>query len=157
MLRIKISDIQPQGLELDVKVPGDSIALEGDELKAITAISVKAKIEKVGHTIIARSLIQSVYAGNCSRCLEPASQPWKNSYIFNFSVDPTTEFIDLSEEVRQELILNLPVRLLCAEACKGICVGCRVNLNTEECKCKTLNSKLSTNSKFKIQNPKKFT
>ena len=135
MLKIKISDIQPQGLDLNVQVPGDTIGLDVEELKAITEIAIKAKIEKVGQMVIVRATIQCAYAGSCGRCLEPASSSWKNSYIFNFPFTPATEFIDLSEEVRQELILNLPLKLLCGDTCQGIWAGCKVNLNTEKCKC----------------------
>jgi uncharacterized protein len=43
--------------------------------------------------------------------------------------------IDLSEAIREEIILNIPMKNICDTNCKGICVGCGVNLNNEECQC----------------------
>jgi len=43
--------------------------------------------------------------------------------------------VDLSEKVREALILDLPIRLLCDEGCKGLCPQCGANRNLEECRC----------------------
>ena len=44
--------------------------------------------------------------------------------------------VDLSAIVDDLIMINSPVSFLCAEDCKGICLGCGVNLNDEQCKCK---------------------
>ena len=46
------------------------------------------------------------------------------------------ETIDLEPAVRQALILSLPIRPLCSEACKGLCPYCGQNLNIKKCDCK---------------------
>ena len=43
--------------------------------------------------------------------------------------------IDLSEEVRQSLILEIPNWPLCSEECKGLCPQCGENLNLVDCGC----------------------
>jgi uncharacterized protein len=58
---------------------------------------------------------------------------WSTDFTLIFDIDKQEEFIDISEDVRQELILNLPARVLCQENCKGLCVDCGVNLNNQEC------------------------
>jgi uncharacterized metal-binding protein YceD (DUF177 family) len=43
--------------------------------------------------------------------------------------------VDRTDEIREELLLSVPMRFLCSEECQGICPGCHVNLNAEKCKC----------------------
>ena len=44
--------------------------------------------------------------------------------------------IDLAGPVREEIILNLPIKKICSPNCPGICSRCGVNLNKEKCTCK---------------------
>jgi uncharacterized protein len=46
------------------------------------------------------------------------------------------EAIDLSELLREQFYLVLPMKPLCRESCKGLCPQCGVNLNVETCACK---------------------
>ena len=43
--------------------------------------------------------------------------------------------LDLDGLVRNELILNLPMKVLCKKNCKGICPKCGQDLNEGECGC----------------------
>ncbi|HHY38618.1 MAG TPA: DUF177 domain-containing protein [Clostridia bacterium] len=43
--------------------------------------------------------------------------------------------IDFKEAVRQNLILALPMKFVCREACRGLCPVCGKNLNEGECGC----------------------
>jgi uncharacterized protein len=45
-------------------------------------------------------------------------------------------YIDISEEVRSELIIRVPVKPLCDAACKGLCPSCGADLNETSCSCK---------------------
>ena len=43
--------------------------------------------------------------------------------------------IDLDPYVYEEVMLNVPMRPLCREECKGICPTCGKNRNAEPCDC----------------------
>jgi uncharacterized protein len=43
--------------------------------------------------------------------------------------------LDLTESVRQELLVNLPIHVLCRPDCRGICPECGADRNTEPCQC----------------------
>jgi uncharacterized protein len=45
------------------------------------------------------------------------------------------EEIDLSEIIREMLLLDIPLRYLCSESCKGLCPRCGRNLNVDSCAC----------------------
>lgn len=52
-----------------------------------------------------------------------------------YAIPPRTRELDLSEAVREELILAVPEYVLCRESCRGICAGCGTDLNTGTCRC----------------------
>lgn len=43
--------------------------------------------------------------------------------------------LDLSELVRQLVAMNMPVRALCREDCRGLCPTCGADLNEAACGC----------------------
>ena len=47
----------------------------------------------------------------------------------------TGEKIELASFFEDQIILDVPVRILCDEACRGICCHCGENLNQEACRC----------------------
>lgn len=44
--------------------------------------------------------------------------------------------LDLSEVVRQNLVLAIPMSPLCSSRCRGLCPSCGANLNAEPCTCR---------------------
>lgn len=42
---------------------------------------------------------------------------------------------DITDAVRESIILALPISPLCREDCRGLCPGCGADLNTETCRC----------------------
>lgn len=95
------------------------------------------------------------FTGRCSRCLEDYDFTLDRSFAFVLTPDPaksergaeelrrddlglsyySTDEINLAPLVAEQVMLALPTRPLCAEDCRGLCVGCGVNLNRESCNC----------------------
>lgn len=88
----------------------------------------------------------------CGRCLEPVKIPFHLSIERTLDMNRSEEeriaeldeqpyltgyHLDIDQLVRDELLLNLPMKVLCDEDCKGICNSCGVNLNHETCECET--------------------
>ncbi|MDD5195443.1 MAG: DUF177 domain-containing protein, partial [Candidatus Omnitrophica bacterium] len=46
------------------------------------------------------------------------------------------EYLTVDNDIREEVLLNFPMKVLCKPDCKGLCPGCGANLNNEVCKCK---------------------
>jgi uncharacterized protein len=92
---------------------------------------------------------------SCSRCLEPFQLPVDVAFDLRFL--PATEMatqderevqeddfeisyyrddqIDLNELLREQFYLELPMKPLCVEGCRGLCPQCGTNLNTGTCTC----------------------
>jgi uncharacterized protein len=91
----------------------------------------------------------------CSRCLEPFRFPLDLAFDQRYLPQPDAspdeerevveedletsfyrdEQIDLNELLREQFYLALPMKPLCREDCRGLCVQCGTNLNTATCDC----------------------
>ncbi len=58
--------------------------------------------------------------------------------------------LDLSELIKEQIILNIPMKPLCNELCKGICLKCGADLNYDKCSCgeKEIDPRLEILKKF---------
>lgn len=83
----------------------------------------------------------------CSRCLEEIvkeeSKHFSHTLVTELNDDYSDEYVvvednklDVTELVFTDIILELPIKILCSADCKGICQGCGKNLNKEKCVCK---------------------
>ncbi len=120
-----------------------------DELCNIPSAVIDLPIKVVGtvsltgeHSAYVEGEIIYSISGECTRCLKSANVEVKAT--FSEQVEKNNEYgyslvndkINLVEIVDEAILLNMPVSLLCQEECKGICTGCGVNLNDDDCKCK---------------------
>lgn len=136
-MKVRVRDIRLEGLEVTEDVVAETLGFEPQfDFKFIKPLHVEAKFERVDSTVLVYADVNSRYESVCARCLEPLEGDWEKHFNFDYQVDSTIEVIDIGDDIRQELFLNLPARILCQEKCKGLCVGCGVNLNNEKCKCK---------------------
>ena len=82
----------------------------------------------------------------CDRCLTPVERDFsmrfehilvrelagKDEEEFIVCADDTLDLIPLATE---DILLELPTRILCREDCKGLCPKCGTNLNESTCDC----------------------
>ncbi|MBW6431994.1 DUF177 domain-containing protein [Patescibacteria group bacterium] len=112
----------------------------------VTSLKGKIKLTRLEDSILAKFLGEFNSKLCCDRCLED----YKYSQRFEFSreyflggfredeedllVSKNFE-VDITEPIREEILLSLPFKKICEETCKGLCVHCGKNLNTGKCKC----------------------
>lgn len=94
-----------------------------------------------------QATLHTSMAATCRRCLTAVSVPVAASVAVLFAEDigdedasvyaipPRAQELDLSEAIREELILAVPEYVDCSEECQGICPGCGTDLNTGACSC----------------------
>ncbi len=135
-MKIKVQDIRPEGIEVSDHISTETIGLTRDDPGYFIApLDVQAKVSLVSNTVLAKTKVQGKYRSVCARCLAEIERDWSGNFIFDFSVEKHTESVEFDEDIRQEVLLNLPPRVLCKEDCKGICPKCGADLNTEKCRC----------------------
>jgi uncharacterized protein len=48
---------------------------------------------------------------------------------------PGETVVDITDDVRQTVLLGIPQKLVCREDCLGLCPSCGANRNTAPCTC----------------------
>ena len=109
---------------------------------AATFCSVSGTVKKVDFSLELEFKIESEFSSLCYKCGEPAV--FNINLEVNNTIDLTGEIVasfvdgklfDLSEYVEEELILNMPSKIVCKEDCLGLCGSCGKNLNKGKCNC----------------------
>ncbi len=135
-MKIHIKDIRPEGLELDATLEPQATGLtEKDSLYFVAPLNITAKAQRFEDTVIVETHLEGKISSICSRCLCDVEKDWIKDFTLDFPIARNAEYIDMDEDLRQEIILNLPMRVLCGGQCKGICSKCGINLNEKKCKC----------------------
>jgi len=114
-------------------------------------IAIRSDVEKNAQHILVTSHVTAVVGCACDNCLVDFEKELQDSFTVFYTTDrdvctdddddavhvleSTTREINLADGVRNNLLLSLPMRLLCREDCKGLCAGCGANLNSENCTC----------------------
>ncbi len=142
---------------------------EEKEFYLSSPISVKFKLffNRKTYDVTVVGKVNYTLILTCSRCLtefEKNFSIWVRG-IFKFKREKVTEKekeltkkdldtfyyesgkIDLDRFVIESIIVNVPMKPLCKEDCKGLCPVCGANLNIESCNCKIDNTR---DSPFKV-------
>lgn len=112
----------------------------------------KGSISNVGETFLLRGTLNAKVALCCVRCLSmfpfeeetsieeeytEQTQPYSSEMQWN--TDELNVFsgytIDISDVLRDTLLIHLPMRPVCKEGCAGLCQTCGKNLNEDACAC----------------------
>ncbi len=166
MLRIHIASIVDAGWITDEQVEASQLPLLADlsrdgSMAFTRPVQVRIRATLAGESILIEGHVQTTVRLPCSRCLEPfelmidtdfsatavathqeAGDGRSNDEI-ELSADEmevipyTGDSIDLSDEIAQQIIMALPYKPLCQDACKGLCSRCGINLNHHACQCDT--------------------
>jgi uncharacterized protein len=155
-MRFKINEIGVEGVALDIPLTADWLLAACSELDArpgAVGVGVTGRISKSGDDFLLRADIQGELETPCARCLEPARvavrAPLTVTYVpfEDTNNDDETEEddpdvvvfkggdIDISDAIRDELVLSLPMNPLCTESCRGLCPVCGGNRNQVACTC----------------------
>jgi uncharacterized protein len=124
----------------------------------ITEIRVEVTIQQSGEEFFCQAAVVGEVSLECARCLAefPTELSGRTSFIVTAeetrvnkdAEEDAEEYIlmgadqtaDISDLVRTELLLDLPMKPLCTEDCKGLCPRCGVNWNIETCTCRAENT-----------------
>jgi uncharacterized protein len=158
-LRFNVAGLLKEGAgaarDYRIDAPPNELAGSVEGARPVAPLRGELRGMRTPRSIFLRGRLQTRMVAECSRCLGEADVPIRFQVEqefypqvdvttghtlaipdddLGFTIDPTHE-LDLSELVRQHLLLELPMSAVCREACKGWCPTCGVNLNEEPCQC----------------------
>ena len=88
------------------------------------------------------------YSTSCAKCNKPllkhATVPVRHVLLAHAESEDNDDFIvldgmrlDLDSLVSEDIYLAIPSRFLCKDDCKGLCSFCGIDLNVDQCTCKS--------------------
>jgi len=99
---------------------------------------LKIQVKAVKDSGIAKisASVQAPLELMCSRCLKTFSRTLNQTFDLVYALDLSERVIEIDENIREELLLSYPTKILCDENCKGLCLKCGADLNESVCGCK---------------------
>ena len=126
--------------EINFDLPAISL---GSDLN-LQRLSGNAKLTRTPKGILVQAEFSSSMAAECVRCLDEFDQSLKTniSELYAFHANSVTESslilsedadIDLQPLLREYLLIEVPIKMICRVDCKGLCTICGENLNHQTC------------------------
>ena len=136
-MKIDVAGLPKTGLTLDEEQPPEIMGENRDRIEYKNPIRVKVSVNLVGRTLVVRGSVETTVVLECNRCLRLFDYA-VTVRDFTFTVEVAgDETIDLTESIREGIILTLPMKRLCSTECKGLCPRCGVDRNVMTCDCHT--------------------
>ncbi len=123
-LVISLEDFPPAGLQIKGELDASLFGLDDSEVKSIGSLRYDLHVQLFDSELLAHGHIEADFRFTCVRCLQPVDYCIALD-SFAMSEDVTQKLsIDLTDEMREELLLELPHYPKC-------------ELNGDECKINT--------------------
>ena len=105
-------------------------------LRVESPVHYDVMVHVVSGRVIVKGAVQVAMAFTCSKCADvfqvTVCEP-RFECIREFR--DVTESVDLTDELREAILLNFPNFPVCRPACQGLCPRCGANLNAGPCGC----------------------
>jgi uncharacterized protein len=138
-----VEDFEEENFQLD------------EDLKTVGPITGHIRMRRISQGLLVDGWVDLTLELTCTRCLKQFEQPVHVQVAERFyptydiltgvplppfeeeDVFPINDHheVDLTEAVRQQVLLNLPMVTLCKEDCAGLCSQCGHDLNLGPCGC----------------------
>ncbi|GAB4483679.1 MAG: DUF177 domain-containing protein [Thermodesulfovibrionales bacterium] len=148
-MKIVIPDIPEEGIEVDFR---ENVGI--DRENPASPVSGRLLVTKTDREIGVTGNLQAEIGFSCSRCLKPfrrsldlpvdvvyhplEEEGREQHELHDDEMDMgfyQGDEIDLQDLVREQVLLNLQMKPLCDEQCRGICPKCGADLNEGPCGC----------------------
>ncbi|MBI3611019.1 MAG: DUF177 domain-containing protein [Nitrospirae bacterium] len=157
-MRIALSDIPREGLDLEYDMDPAALDLTSAGAEFLSPIHVRLRLVAMDRAVYLSGEAAAERRLQCVRCLTAISESMRLSFEMNVEpqeseTEPTPgewhelhreeldahyysgHTIDLTELVREQILLALPAYPLCRSDCRGICPRCGLDRNRTACRC----------------------
>jgi uncharacterized protein len=150
---VPVSSLETGRSPLDLEVDSDGLEL-AEWLTPVSPLRLEGTIDRFGDTLTLRGVARLRSAETCARCTRAFESDIEEEFLFYCDREGADEeelareleeqgevvyhdgvHLDITEPVRQVLILSRPLTALCRDDCRGLCAGCGADLNVEPCRC----------------------
>ena len=109
-------------------------------------VHIRGVIRNTAGVVYSDAVIEAELHTVCDRCacdvVRPLNVPFVHTFVPEVQNEDTDDYIVLPDLVldldalgEEDVVLNLPSKVLCKDDCKGLCPQCGKNLNDGPCNC----------------------
>lgn len=118
-LIVDVSRLDPEGETLEGEV--DCIDLEEEFVHPFGGIRYRLDVQLLGSELLVRGHLEQDFELVCSRCGEDFDDTvYVDDFMESYEITEKTSEVDLTNDVRECIILNLASYPVCSETCPGI-------------------------------------
>ncbi len=151
---IRLSDADEMPISFAEEVVLGADRLDPDLTAGPMTVRLEGRILALDDGYLVEGSMEADGRLSCGRCLE--AFPWNVSDRFSVELrhPPETgnddveldeadlevifileDRLDVEKLAVEQVMLNLPIRVLCRPECAGLCARCGANLNNDQCRC----------------------
>ena len=135
-LVISIEHLPPEGRDLEGRLPmADLHVSEDARVSCRHDLQFALHVSPVQGRILVRGRLSTVLDCSCDRCLDSFQLPIATEDCCHLVEEAAEGTVDLTEAVREDILLVFPQVCICRPDCRGLCPNCGRNLNAGTCSC----------------------
>ena len=137
-MRIDVARIPLEGLELEEDISASQLHIEDSDMVRLAGpVHIKARIGRITDVVTVALNMSASLKMVCSRCLDEFDVNLRKNLSLNYPLEKQQRYIDITDDIREEILLDYPLKPLCKAQCQGICSHCGVKFNDGKCCCRS--------------------
>jgi uncharacterized protein len=154
-VRITLAELELHQVTASESYAPGALDFRGVEFRQTNPLRISVSAQLIGSEIRLRGHLSTRLECNCDRCLGPVQLPVNCDFdLFYRPIQdiakgeeveiPADEMeigfysgdgIELADVATEQVILSVPMKVICSPDCRGLCPVCRANRNVTACDC----------------------
>ena len=154
-MRITLSELELHRVTVSESYAPGALDYHGAEFRQAAPLELEAQAELLGSEIRLRGHLVTRLHASCDRCLGPVEIPVRRDFDLFYrpmeiiakeeeiEVSPDEmeigfyegDGIESADVATEQVILSVPMKIICKNECRGLCPVCGVNRNATRCDC----------------------
>ena len=154
-MRITLAELELHRIVATESYPPGSLDYHDTAFRQAAPLQFQVTAELQGGEIHIRGHLSTTLEAACDRCLSRVELPVDSHFDLLYQPMQTIakeevveipkdemevgffqgDGIELAEVATEQVILSVPMKVVCRSECRGLCPGCGANLNLTQCNC----------------------
>lgn len=149
MIKINVAEIKRRLVgekTLAYNLNSEELEINSEEMDIDGTIQVNGSISNAGDVLLLQVQMSAKIHRQCGRCLKSFTAVTKAEVVEKFYPASAeniendafvydSDIVDITEPLREGLLLAEPMQALCKPDCRGLCPVCGADLNDGDCGC----------------------
>jgi uncharacterized protein len=154
-VRITLAELELHRINVSENYAPGSLDFDSVGFKQTAPVQLNATAELLATEIRVKGHLETRMESSCDRCLVPVEIPVSSNFDLFYRPMQTIakeeeieiapaeleigfysgDGIEMADVATEQVILSLPMKVVCSSECRGLCPVCAGNLNLTRCKC----------------------